>query len=98
MRPTWEGRPVELREFTIAEGKPIEEAFRVDRDTGMLTLLCISARYADDGSPVFADVAAIQALPYRLTAKLWALAAQAAEVNTVEQVEEPGGAAAGPPA
>ena len=80
-RDVWDGRPVTFAEFTIREGKAVNEAFAQGGEEGSYMLLVLSMRWADTGEPVFAEVNAIEALPYRLRNTLVRLSSKAAFVN-----------------
>ena len=80
-RDVWDGRPVTFAEFTIREGKAVNEAFAQGGEAGSYMLLVLSLRWADTGEPVFADVDVIEALPFRLRNTLVRLSAKAATAN-----------------
>jgi hypothetical protein len=106
-RDVWNERPVTFAEFSIRDGRPLDDAFAIDGEQGSYQLLVLSLRYADTGLPVFAAVDEIFALPFKHRATLGRLAAKAGFVNglrlTDPDAQTPPGngpdteAAAGPP-
>jgi hypothetical protein len=76
----WEGRDVVFADFNIRDGRAVRAAFAKDGETGSYACLVASARY-EDGSPVFASVDEIEALPFRLQQRVLRLAALAAKSN-----------------
>src|SRR5262245_47589735 len=80
-RDVWNDRPVTFVEFSIRDGRPVDEAFAVDAEQGSFQLLVLSMRYTETSQPVFATVDEIFALPFRHRATLARLAAKAGFVN-----------------
>ena len=80
-RDVWDGRPVTFAEFSIREGKTVNEAFAEGGERGSYALLVLSMRWADSDQPVFASIEEIEALPFRLRGTLVRLSAKAATVN-----------------
>lgn len=85
---TYNERPVVLKEFTIGGLRDVRAAFGVNPETGMWTVLAMSAHYADDDVRVFQDVADIEAQPARKALALTALASEAMSVNGMETPKE----------
>jgi len=77
----WQGRPIRFAEFSIKEGREVRAAYQVDGETGMWMVLVKSARYADDGTPVFTSVDELETQPFRLQQRLMRFAAQALDLN-----------------
>ena len=86
----WEGRAVQLVEFTVDQGQPSREAF-VEREFNLAVYhaLQASAVYADTGSRVFDSVETIRALPNRHYMKLMAMGMAAARLNGLLPEEPP---------
>lgn len=80
-RDAWEGRPVTFAEFSIREGKAVNQAFAEGGEQGSYMLLVLSMRWADTDTPVFASVDEIEALPFRLRPVLVRLSNKAARTN-----------------
>ena len=88
----WNGRDVEFIEFDIATGEQVLDAAasadHAIRSRAVYIALVHSARYVDDGTPVFASIAEVRALPFRLFQRVQRLASAAAEKNQM-QAEDP---------
>jgi hypothetical protein len=80
-RDVWDGKPVTFVEFSIRDGKPVTEAFARDGQEGSFMLLVASMRWADTGEPVFADLAAVEDVSFKLKPVLARLSTKAAYVN-----------------
>ena len=78
----WNGRAVRFVEFSILEGREVRAAYQADAERGTWALLAMSARYVDDGTPVFASADEILAQPWRLQKRLTDLASAALELNS----------------
>jgi hypothetical protein len=83
------GREVEIKEFTIRELKPMREAFEADQENGMWYVLVCSAHYADDGSKVFENVEAILDQPAKKSLLISAMANKAMEANGIGSKTDP---------
>jgi len=87
-KPQWNGRDVEFVEFDIEVGEAIMEAAQgSDRKAVFFLTLVHSARYVDDGKPVFASLAEVRAQPFRLIQRIQHLASLATDRNRVEKVD-----------
>jgi hypothetical protein len=87
-KPQWNNRDVEFIEFDIEAGEAIMDAAQgTDRKAAFYLTLVHSARYADDGKPVFASLAEVRAQPFRLIQRIQHLASLATQRNRVEQVD-----------
>jgi hypothetical protein len=76
---TWADREVRFDEVSFRTMRELQKM--EDRERAMLGLLAASARYVDDGSPVFADIEAIEATPARSMARILTMAEQAFKAN-----------------
>jgi hypothetical protein len=81
----WNGREVIFTEFNIAAGREMRKAFAEDTERGTYVALIKSARYADDGSPVFQSIEEIEAQPFRLQQRIMLMAVEASKVNSPEE-------------
>jgi len=90
----WNGRPVVLGEFSVLDGKAVRDAYAVDPERGMWEALAKSARYADDGLPVFTSADDVLAQPWRLQSRLMRLSNEAQRVNA--QVDDAPAEGGGP--
>jgi hypothetical protein len=84
-RDSWNGRPVTVIEFSIRDGKAVNEAFLRDGEEGSFALLVQALRYADDGTPVFSSVDDVYSQPFRLRSRLAYLAGRCAFVNGLRE-------------
>lgn len=83
--PQWNGRDVEFIEFDIEAGEAVmEAASSQDSKAAMYLTLVHSARYVDDGAPVFSSVAEVRAQPFRLIQRIQRMAALATTRNRIE--------------
>lgn len=92
----WNGRAVELVDFSIAAGRPVRDAFIArELERAAFMALILSARYADDGSPVFGGLEEIEGQPNRHHMMLMGWGIDAASVNGMlpERPDKPNGAA-----
>lgn len=89
MKPIqWNDRDVKFREISIGEGEAVLDAYsKGDTRHGLYLLILESARYADDGAPVFASLDEITAQPFRLQQRLIVMGQRASEANRIEDVE-----------
>lgn len=82
--PEWDGRAIRFDDFDIATGEAVIDAAAAgERHRALYLTLVASARYADDGRPVFASVEELRALPFRLLQRVQRLAGLAAEHNKI---------------
>jgi len=87
-KPQWNGRDVEFIEFDIEAGEQIMAAAQSeDRKAAFYLTLVLSARYVDDGTPVFASLADLRAQPFRLIQRVQYLAGLATQRNRVQEVD-----------
>src|SRR4051812_42407950 len=87
----WNDRDVVFVEIDIDKGEKVMEAAQgPDRNAAFYLTLVHSARYADDGAPVFNTVAEVRAQPFRLIQRVRHLAALATDRNRVEQIDDEG--------
>jgi hypothetical protein len=87
----WNGREVELKEFTIRELAKIREAFSQDAETGMWQVLALTAHYKDDGSRVFDDASIIPDIPAKHIITLTRMANEAMRINGIVDDEKGNG-------
>jgi hypothetical protein len=85
----FDGREVEIKEFTIRELKPMRAAFEADQENGMWYVLLCSAHYQDTGEKVFADIDAILDLPARKSLLISSMANKAMEINGIGGTQDP---------
>lgn len=83
------GREVEIKEFTIRELRPMREAFEADQENGMWFILVCSAHYADDGTKVFENVDAVLDQPAKRSLLLSSMANEAMEINGIGSKKDP---------
>jgi DNA-binding NtrC family response regulator len=86
-RLQWEGRDVTFIEINMAAGREVLAAAAIDGERGFFMGLVKACRYADTGDPVFKSVDEIDAMPFRLRARLMRLATEAHEANRQEEIE-----------
>ena len=82
------GREIVLKEFTIKDLKAIRDAFTIDTEMGMWTVLSMTAFYKDDDSRAFDSPETIQGMPARFALTLTKLADDALKLNGMYKEEE----------
>jgi hypothetical protein len=78
---SWEGRAVHMIDLDLLAGEECDAAFKRSNYHGAYTTVALAARYVDDGTPVFASVDAVYAVPMKYRGRVLKLAAAAMEAN-----------------
>jgi hypothetical protein len=80
-RASWNDRPVSFVEFGMLAGDEVIDAYAKSARHGGRMIVLHSMRYTDTGTPVFASIGELEALPFRHFERITYLAARGAFVN-----------------